>query len=124
MITNGVVIASMAISILPLRRSAAASRIIYNVTINITAIAHLLDVNTTYHRKDPRVVEWAARAIAVIAGENVDARKQFTDMNGTAILLMSMSLFPNNDNIQQTICYALSRNVSNHPFNRAVSIMI
>ena len=67
-----------------------------------------------FHRKDPRLVEWASRAIAVIAGENVDARKQFTDMNGTAILLMSMSLFPTNENIQHCICYALSRTVSTY----------
>ena len=35
------------------------------------------------------------------------------------ISLMSMSLFPTNENIQHCICYALSRTVSNHPFNRA-----
>jgi hypothetical protein len=104
---------------------AASLGSIIDVEIKITnnAVFGLLTL-MDYHRKDPRLVEWAARAIAVIAGENVDARKQFTDMNGTAILLMSMSLFPNNDNIQHTICYALSRNVSNHPFNRAVSIKI
>ena len=77
-----------------------------------------------YHRKDPRLVEWASRAISIVAGENIDARKKFTEMNGTAIIIMTMSLFPMNENIQQCACYALSRVVSHHPFNRAVSIIV
>ena len=100
-------------------KSASLSSIIdVDTKITNTAVFQILTL-MDFHRKDPRLVEWASRAIAVIAGENVDARKQFTDMNGTAILLMSMSLFPTNENIQHCICYALSRTVSNHPFNRA-----
>ena len=63
------------------------------------------------------------RAISIVAGENIDAKKIYRD-EWDSYNSNEYDLFPMNETIQQCACYALSRVVSTHTFNRAVSIIV